>query len=152
MFRDRNKGEATMARGKGDGNQINGLIDRGCSVEGKLMFDGTVQINGDFRGEILSDGTLIVGPEARLAAKIQIDTIVIEGHIEGTIEAKQKVELHRGATLLGDISAPALVVEDGAVFQGNCQMASRPAATSSRPVAYDAGAAYVEEGDDSLMM
>ena len=49
-----------MDKNTKDANQINGLIDRGCSVEGKLTFDGTVQINGDFRGDILSDGTLIV--------------------------------------------------------------------------------------------
>ena len=141
-----------MGKGNKDAGQINGLIDRGCSVEGKLTFDGTVQINGDFRGEILSDGTLIVGSDARLNAKIQVDTIVIEGNVEGQIEAKQKIELRRGATLIGDVSSPALAVEEGAVFHGRCQMLSGAPleqAAGERPAAT---VAYGEEGEDALMM
>jgi len=144
-----------MARNNKDTNQINGLIDRGCSVEGKLAFDGTVQINGDFTGEILSDGTLIVGPEAKISARIQIDTIVVEGNVEGTIEAKQKVELRRGATLLGDIQSPTLVVEEGAVFQGRSQMLATATATATQSAneRYASEGAYpAEESADSLMM
>ncbi|MFH1830667.1 MAG: polymer-forming cytoskeletal protein [Pseudomonadota bacterium] len=142
-----------MGRHK-DTDQINGLIDRGCSVEGKLMFDGTVQINGDFHGEILSDGTLIVGPEAKLNARIQIDTIVVEGKIEGTIEAKQKIELRRGANLTGDILTPTLVVEQGAVFHGNSKMQTSASYEDRRGTAFiqDSSQYSEDEGGDSLMM
>jgi cytoskeletal protein CcmA (bactofilin family) len=142
-----------MGRNNRDANQINGLIDRGCSVVGKLTFDGTVQVNGDFTGEILSDGTLIVGPEAKISAKVQIDTIIIEGNIEGTIEAKQRVELRNGSTLVGDIISPALVVEEGAVFQGRSQMLRGTATVSeSKPEYATEGAYTTEESADSLMM
>ncbi len=142
-----------MGRNKAE-DQINGIIDKGCSVEGKLMFDGTVQINGDFHGEILSDGTLIVGPEAKLNAQIQIDTIVVEGKIEGTIEAKKKIELRSGANLAGDIFTPTLVVEEGAVFHGNSKMQTNvlsehhPGAKSAQ----DTAAFSIDESGDSLMM
>lgn len=141
-----------MGRNKDD-RQVNGIIDRGCSFEGKLMFDGTVQVNGDFRGEVLSDGTLIVGPEAKLSAQIQIDTLIVEGHIEGTIEAKQRVELRRGANLVGDIVSPSLVVEDGAVFQGRSQMlgASVQTATVAQGTT-DETAFSADESGDSLMI
>lgn len=143
-----------MGRQNRDSNQINGLIDRGCSVEGKLAFDGTVQVNGDFTGEILSDGTLIVGPEAKISAKVQIDTIIVEGNVEGTIEAKQRVELRKGATLVGDIVSPALVVEEGAVFQGRSQMMGGTRAVSAGEYAGDETYANEasEESADSLMM
>ena len=49
MFGSNDKEEKTMGA-KND--QLNGLLDKGCSFEGKLTFDGTVQINGDFQGEI----------------------------------------------------------------------------------------------------
>jgi cytoskeletal protein CcmA (bactofilin family) len=141
-----------MGRNKDDG-QINGIIDRGCSFEGKLMFDGTVQVNGDFRGEVLSDGTLIVGPEAKLAAQIQIDTLIVEGHIEGTIEAKQRVELRRGANLVGDIISPSLVVEDGAVFQGRSQMLGAATQSGTTVQATTEEPAYpADESGDSLMI
>jgi cytoskeletal protein CcmA (bactofilin family) len=142
-----------MGRNNKDAGQVNGLIDRGCSFEGKLMFDGTVQVNGDFRGEVLSDGTLIVGPEAKLCAQIQIDTIIVEGNVEGSIEAKGRVELRRGANLVGDITTPSLVVEDGAVFQGRSQMLGGGRATAQGAPAFEDSSAYSgEESGDSLMM
>ena len=102
-----------MGKGNKDAGQINGLIDRGCSVEGKLTFDGTVQINGDFRGEILSDGTLIVGADARLNAKIFVDTIASRGPLV-------MVETHSGGQLADgrpyqNLYAWAVEVKDGKV-------------------------------------
>jgi len=141
-----------MGRNNKDSGQVNGLIDRGCSFEGKLMFDGTVQVNGDFRGEVLSDGTLIVGPEAKLAAQIQIDTLIVEGYIEGTIEAKQRVELRRGANFIGDIVTPSLVVEDGAIFQGRSQMLGGTQTREHDEAVAGDPAFSADEGGDSLMM
>ncbi len=142
-----------MGRNNKDSGQVNGLIDRGCSFEGKLMFDGTVQVNGDFRGEVLSDGTLIVGPEAKLSAEIQINTIIVEGSVEGSIEAKERVELRRGANLVGDITTPSLVVEDGAVFQGRSQMLGSGNSTAKSARTFEEVDAYAgDESGDSLMM
>lgn len=140
-----------MGRNAKDEFQLNGLLDRGCSFEGKLMFDGTVQINGDFKGEILSDGTLVVGTEAQLNAKIQVDTLVVDGTVTGNIEAKKKIELHRGSRLIANIITPSLVIEEGAIFQGQCQMSTdagieAPTRTKAtlEPLA--------DESEDSLMM
>lgn len=102
--------------------QINGLLDKGCAFEGKLTFDGTVQINGDFRGEIYSDGTLVVGTEGRVNAKILVDTLIVNGKVEGQIEAKTRVEMHVPGVISADIKTRNLSVEDGVIFQGNCQM------------------------------
>lgn len=103
-------------------DQINGLLDKGCSFEGKLTFDGTVQINGDFSGDIFSDGTLVIGQDARVNAKIMVDTLVINGRVEGVIEAKSRIEIRSAAQLFGDILTPGLVIEEGGMFQGRCQM------------------------------
>lgn len=141
-----------MGRNK-EAGQVNGLIDRGCSFEGKLTFDGTVQVNGDFKGEVLSDGTLIIGPEAKLAAQIQIDTLIVEGSVEGVIEAKQRVELRRGANFVGDIITPSLMVEDGAIFQGRSQMLGGNAQAVETAQAVASEPAFsAEESGDSLMI
>lgn len=143
-----------MGRNK-DEYQLNGLLDRGCSFEGKLTFDGTVQINGDFRGEVLSDGTLVVGAEATIAATIHVDTLIVDGTVQGVVEAKRKVELHRGSRLTANIFTPALVIEEGAVFQGQCQMVEEARPAEQRTADAESGAQqplYAEEGEDSLMM
>lgn len=102
--------------------QINGLLDKGCSFEGKLTFDGTVQINGDFQGDIFSDGTLVVGRDARVNAKISVNTLIINGKVEGVVDAKKKVEVHSQAQLVGDVITAGFVIEEGGIFQGRCQM------------------------------
>jgi cytoskeletal protein CcmA (bactofilin family) len=103
-------------------DQVNGLLDKGCSFEGKLTFDGTVQINGNFQGEVYSDGTLIVGNDAHIEGGVFVDTLVIYGSVQGTIDAKSRVELHVPATVVSDIKTRTLSVEEGVVFQGKCQM------------------------------
>lgn len=102
--------------------RVNGLLDKGCSFEGKLTFDGTVQINGDFVGEIYSDGILVIGTDANVNAKIFVDTAVINGKFEGEIEAKTKIKLHVPALVNANIKTKSLSIEDGVVFHGSCQM------------------------------
>lgn len=103
-------------------DQVNGLLDKGCSFEGKLTFDGTVQINGNFQGEIYSDGALIIGNDAHVDGGIFVDTVIIHGSVQGTIDAKSRIEMHVPATIIADIKTKNLSMEDGVVFQGKCQM------------------------------
>ena len=109
-------------------DQVNGLLDKGCSFEGKLTFDGTVQINGNFQGEVYSDGTLIVGNDAHVEGGIFVDTLIIYGSVQGTIDAKSRLEMHVPATVICDVKTKILSIEDGVIFQGKCQM-DRPEST-----------------------
>lgn len=131
-------------------NQINGLLDKGCTFEGKLTFDGTVQINGNFNGDIFSDGTLVVGPDAHVNAKIMVNTLIVNGRIEGVVEAKSRIEIRSAAQLFGDIMTPGLVIEDGGILQGNCQMQHAGDASARR--SGQAEEFFVQSNDDSLVM
>lgn len=142
----------TMPRNGKDDSQLNGLLDKGCSFEGKLMFDGTVQINGNFKGEILSDGTLVVGAEAQVNAHIQVDSLVIDGSVQGIVEAKRRVELRRGSRMIANISTPALVIEEGSIFHGQCQMIEETGQTYTARPQPKTESAVTEESEDSLMM
>jgi cytoskeletal protein CcmA (bactofilin family) len=98
------------------------LLNQDAQFEGKLTFDGRVQINGKFRGEIFSEGTLIIGEGAEVDAQIDIDTVLIQGRVNGTINAKTRIEMHPPAIVKGDIASPSLVISDGALFEGSCSM------------------------------
>ena len=98
------------------------VLDKGAEFDGKLTFEGKVQINGKFRGEVFSDGILIIGEGAEVDAKIEIDTVIIQGQVTGNIIAKSRIEMHPPAVVKGDIVSPGLVVSEGAVFEGNCSM------------------------------
>ncbi|MBT3181517.1 MAG: polymer-forming cytoskeletal protein [Deltaproteobacteria bacterium] len=141
-----------MAKHEAADGKINGLIDRGCSMEGRLTFDGAVQINGDFRGDIISDGMLVIGPEAKVEGNIQVGAMIIEGNVEGVVEIKDKVELRRGAKLVASINTPSIVIEEGATFQGQCIMLpdSRVDVAGDQ-VVMQQEVSSAEEGD-SLMM
>lgn len=122
MFTSKNSTEKIARLPQPKHDQVNGLLDKGCSFEGKLTFDGTVQINGDFRGEIFSDGILVIGNDARVRANVFVDTLVIYGKFEGHIEAKSKIEMHTPAVVIADLKTKTLSIQDGVVFQGSCQM------------------------------
>lgn len=142
-----------MGRGNDSEAKINGLIDKGCSMEGKLAFDGSVQINGDFRGEIVSDGTLLVGPDARVEGRIQVGSAIVEGNLQGTVEAKTRIDLRRGSRMIADIRTPAIGIEDGAVFHGSCCMLDDQAYQASvRVQAPKEVVGTNEDAGDSLMM
>lgn len=107
---------------KGKETQVNGLLDKGCSFEGKIVFDGTVQINGDFSGEISSDGTLVVGQEARVSGQVYVDTLICYGTVDGKVDAKTRIEIHIPSVVTADIATRSLSIEEGALFQGHCHM------------------------------
>ena len=102
--------------------QVNGLLDKGCSFEGKVTFDGTLQVNGEFSGEIISEGTLVVGQEARVSGKVKVDTLICYGAIDGNVEAKNRIEIHVPSVVTADILTKTLIIEEGSLFQGNCNM------------------------------
>lgn len=103
-------------------SEIKAFLGRGSDFEGKLTFNETVRIDGNFRGEIVSNGTLIIGDDAVVNGEIEVRVAVISGSVEGNIRAKDKLELHPPAKVHGSIKTPNLIVIDGAVFEGNCQM------------------------------
>jgi cytoskeletal protein CcmA (bactofilin family) len=111
--------------------EINTLLGRGSTFEGKLTFEGTVRIDGQFKGEIFTDGVLVVGEGAEVQAEIDVTTVIIEGSVTGNVRAKQLVELHAPAHVVGNIATPSLFIDRGVVFEGNCHM--EPAEAAERP-------------------
>ena len=103
--------------------ELNALLGKGSQFEGKLIFEGTVRIDGKFRGEIHSEGKLMVGEHGDIEGELWVDSAVISGRVKGNINAKGKLELQPPARIEGTIVTPVLVVQEGAVFDGQCQMA-----------------------------
>ena len=101
------------------------VIDQGCDLEGRLSFTGTLVLNGKFQGELLSSDTLFVGETGHVKANVQVGIAIVSGEITGNITAKERVELHVGARVVGDIVTPVLLLEEGVVFDGHCQMKNK---------------------------
>ncbi len=102
--------------------EINAFLGASTEYEGKLSFQGAVRIDGNFKGEIDSEGSLIVGKDAVIEGVVQVGELVNSGLFKGKIVAKRKVTIHREGKILGDIFTPILNVEEGAVIDGRINM------------------------------
>lgn len=103
-------------------DEINAFMGMGTAYQGKLVFKGTVRIDGEFEGEIESDGTLIVGNEAKVVGTVNVGQLVLSGRLEGTLKAQAKAVLYKQANIKGKITTPVLMVEEGAVVKGEINM------------------------------
>ncbi|HXG59481.1 MAG TPA: polymer-forming cytoskeletal protein [Thermoanaerobaculia bacterium] len=113
---------------KGKSGELNGFLDRGSSFKGELEFEDTMRIDGKFNGRITSKNELIVGDAAVIEGDIHVGRCAISGTVIGKIVTSQRVEIHRNGRVYADIDTPALIIEEGAIFQGNCVMGDKRAA------------------------
>lgn len=102
--------------------QTQTLLGKGSRVEGKLTFDGSVRVDGEVDGEIDAQESVLIGETAVVSAQIRANTIIIKGEVSGDITARKRVELRAPAKLIGNISTPSLVIQEGVVFEGHCSM------------------------------
>ena len=102
---------------------IHALLGAGTRYEGKLFFEGRARIDGDFEGEVFSEGLLVIGEEATVKGAIRVHTLIVRGgKIDGDIHATELVELHAPAQVRGDIRTQALFMDKGVLFDGSCVM------------------------------
>lgn len=103
-------------------DQINAFLGKDTEFQGKLSFTGAVRIDGRFKGEIFTEGTLILGEAAVVESDIEASHIIISGEVHGNILAKSRIEIHAPGRVFGNIQAPVVTIDEGVVFEGNCQM------------------------------
>ncbi len=127
---------------------LTAFIDQGSEFEGKLTFKDTVRIDGTFHGEITSENTLIVGETGTIEATIKSNTVVVSGTVVGNIHAARQVVLHKSANVEGDMNAPSLIIEEGAVFNGRLSMGRENKNTGASPLKpIEGGATGMASGD-----
>lgn len=113
---------ATMARDLKDGT-LSGFLGAGIELKGEISFKELMRIDGHFNGKINSEeGKLIVGDKGLVEAEVVVAIAHIQGTVNGNVSASQRIELGRASKVTGDIQTPVLMVEEGAIFDGNCRM------------------------------
>ena len=105
-----------------DFGEIRAFLGEGTSFIGTLQFEGTVRLDGRFEGEVSGSDLLIIGQTAAVRAEIQVGSLTVSGRVEGNIVARKRVELLGTAQVTGSVKTPALVVSEGAVLNGTCEM------------------------------
>ena len=122
-------------KGQGGGGDLNGFLDAGSDLRGELLFEDTFRIDGRFTGTIVSNGDLIVGVGGEVDGELRVARVFVSGTVKGKIFAAVRVELAANGKVMASIETPSLVIEDGAVFNGQCAMTKASAETPKlRPV------------------
>jgi cytoskeletal protein CcmA (bactofilin family) len=111
-----------MAGSKGSGENLNGFMDQGTEVIGELRFRETFRVDGRVKGKIVSEKTVIIGETAQVEADIDCGVVSIRGTVTGSIQGRERIELLAGSRVYGRLCSPRLMIEEGAFFQGECDM------------------------------
>lgn len=109
---------------KPDGKQIdlNGFLDNGSYLEGELRFDASFRVDGKLTGKVDSAGDLIVGESGEIEGELKVGQVFISGTVRGTITAARRVQIAPSGKVFAEIDTQALIIEDGAIFEGRCAM------------------------------
>jgi len=101
------------------------VINIEAGIQGNLKFTGPVnlRLNGDFEGDLEAKGILTIGEKANVKAKtVKGDSVTISGRVEGNVICSKRLELTASARVIGNVETPILVMAEGALLKGDCQM------------------------------
>jgi cytoskeletal protein CcmA (bactofilin family) len=111
---------------------ISTFIGADAVIEGNVSFQGVLHMEGAVTGNIRSrEGTLIIGESATVNARILVESAIIKGKVEGTVEAETSIDVSSSARITGEMYAPVIAIDPGAVFNGNCGMKKTEAAAEN---------------------
>lgn len=100
----------------------NCLIGPGITVNGRLTGDADVSVEGRVEGTVSLNSHLAVAEDGTVVAEIDVDSVTVEGTVDGDIVAQETVRLEPGCNVTGNIRAPRVNIEEGASFKGNIDM------------------------------
>lgn len=112
----------SMARDIKEG-RLSGFVGHGTTLTGETQFHAMLRVDGHLIGTVTSDsGTLIIGTNGQVDANIIVAAAMVNGTVNGDIYATEKLHLGRTARVMGNIQSPRLIVEEGAILEGSCNM------------------------------
>ena len=94
-------------------------IGNAVQVNGDIIGKTDVRIAGKVHGNVLVDGELVL---ASIEGDVKCSAALLAGSIKGNVECKGKLFLQDNAQIIGNVKAEQLIINEGAVFQGNCEM------------------------------
>jgi len=98
------------------------IVGRGVLVEGTLKTSGDIQINGEFKGKLITEGDVVVGEHAHVTADINAQNIYVAGEVIGNVNAIAKLDILETGKVAGSVSSSSLVIEAGGILKGNSTM------------------------------
>ena len=120
--------------GSPEQSEITAFLGKGTEFKGVLSFAGTIRVDGNVEGEVISKDTLIAGDGAYLKGEISVGSLILSGTVVGNINAAQKVHILAPASIEGNVRTPKLIIEEGVTFNGKCEMPKETKAVEQKVV------------------
>lgn len=124
-----------MFKSGGAQGELNGILDAGSQIQGELRFEDTFRVDGKIVGKVVSKGILIVGEKGDIDGEIRVRQAFVAGTAKGQVHASERVEITSSGKVLADLFTPALVIEEGAFFEGGCSMKAQRDGSEQQKVA-----------------
>ena len=100
-------------------------IGKSITIKGDLSGNEDLQIDGNVDGRIdLPNNQLTIGPEGRVKAEVHAKSVVVIGHVTGNVAAADRIQVEATGVVDGDVKAPRLVIQEGAMLNGSVEMGS----------------------------
>ncbi len=105
-----------------DNEKVITVMAEDLSIEGTITFKTSLRVEGNVKGEIVSEGLLVIAPTAKIVASIKTKRLISEGLTEGDVTASEQVVLKKNSVHVGSITTPNIVVESGSTLNGPITM------------------------------
>jgi cytoskeletal protein CcmA (bactofilin family) len=113
-----------------DETNITTILADDLRINGTMTFKSSLMIKGTLEGEIISEGLLIVGPTAKVSAKVTTKNLISHGEIVGDVTASEQVVLKETAVQTGNITTQNIIVESGSLFNGSISMKGKDSSST----------------------
>ena len=128
------------------------FVGHGVEFKGVIKYQGSVRIDGKLDGEVHAEGTLYLGEQAVITAKITAQSVISKGQITGNITAREKVQLLAPAIMDGAVFSPSLLIEEGVQFNGTLEMSKTPSSGQEHQPLKHLHKKEFEKEDESLVL
>jgi cytoskeletal protein CcmA (bactofilin family) len=124
--------------------ELNTIIGKGTVIEGLLAVQNSLRIDGRVTGQVQVTDSLVVGKDGEIEGEVKVKNAIIGGRVRNRVLATGKVVLESHATVHGEVKTTKLVIDEGAVFDGNCAMSEngRPMALPEQTKLDERGRVY----------
>ena len=112
-------------------DRIETLVGKGSIIEGNIIGDNSILINGTVTGDVTSQRTIRVGRTGIIKGNVMAKSAILGGIIEGNLDVEDSTVLGPHSRLMGDLKTTRLKIEEGATFEGRCVMLDKNTAETS---------------------
>ena len=105
-----------------NGAFINSFVGEGTRFEGSIALTGLLRIDGDFLGNITTEGNVLIGKSGRVEGSVSAKTVVIGGAVKGDISCTEKLVILSSGLVLGNVRSRRMIVEEGVIINGECRI------------------------------